>query len=186
MKAAQGHLRIEKGNLEPGSDEIQLYQWDAVGECLNMNCNIVHLCNYDKNGKCKAELKYLGSVNHMIFKNFSEVLDEPTLFRVGRHLMPLYKHLCKMKMYELQVTDVIWEDENGKLKAEPIYKEIRDTIKAIEAVWKSTGLSKFEIELDSPELEMGGRKYETMGDIPIDGEPEPEKGKRRKIIRRKK
>lgn len=188
MRRVQGELKIGKGSLDPSDGEVQLYQWDAVADCVEVNCPIFSLCPYEKKGKCMVELKYLKSVNVMLFKNFKDVIDEPTFFRIGMHLLPLYKSLCKMKMYELKVTDVVWEDANGKLKAEPIYKEIRDTIKLIEQVWRSTGLNKLQVIYENPELDMGGepKKYATMGDIPIDEfeKEQKKKKKKRRMVRR--
>jgi hypothetical protein len=80
----------------------------------------------------------------MIHRCYREQLeqDETLLFKVGMHILPLYKTLCKLKMDELSTVHPIFVTHRGDRKADPVYKEIRETIKMINMAWKDIGLRK--------------------------------------------
>jgi hypothetical protein len=86
-------------------------------------------------------LKYLKAVTQVIMTNYEKNLDEGQLYRVGMHIVPLYRNLCRFKIYELGVGSVVHTDEKGKRTVDPIYKEIREHIKLIEQMWKSVGIT---------------------------------------------
>ena len=74
---------------------------------------------------------------------FRSQLTEPVLFKIGMHLVPQYKMLLKMKLAEMGIEGVIGVDLNGKPYIHPIYKEIRETIKCVNATWALLGLDEF-------------------------------------------
>ena len=147
-----GKITIRRGYL-PVQDytgkeltKLALFSWDVVPPCNGELCPANHLCDYTKDlGKCLVTSTYLRAAAQTIFQNFSEILDEPTLYRIGIHLMPAYRTLCRLKIEELGVTKVISISSQGKPTANPIYREIRETIKLVEFLWEKLGLSKYQV-----------------------------------------
>ena len=124
----------------------------------------------------------------MIFNNFGEVLDEPTFYRVGMHLMPMYRTLCRLKIEELGVNHIITTSDTGRKQANPIYKEIRDTIKLIDSLWHSLGLTKFAVVEIPEDLPMEDKPVDSHGHTKMltkEQEALLVKGKKRRIIKRK-
>lgn len=64
------------------------------------------------------------------------------LFKVGMHIIPMYLNLCALKMEALSVVHAVDTTHRGDRKADPVYKEIRETIKHINLAWKDIGLRK--------------------------------------------
>ena len=135
-----GKIGVTKGKL----GEYELYSWDAISDCLGEECACHSVCEYSKIGKCRLQLNYLKGITNIIYRNYKEKLDEPTCFRVGMHLIPLYGILCRLKMEEMMVTKTVHITKAG-LKIHPIYKEIRETIKSIENMWRSLGFVGFSV-----------------------------------------
>ena len=136
MQTAMGDLSINRGKIE----DRHLIAWDTIQDCRDEECILTTMCYYKREGKCTLQMNYLRAVQNMVFRNFRDTLTETQLFRIGLHLIPLYKVLIKLKMRELVVDDVLTETTQGSLKAHPVFKEIRDTIKLIEMMWKSLNL----------------------------------------------
>lgn len=130
-------IMINKGRRA----ERHIVTWDAVGDCEGDTCKIFHLCQYQKRGKCTVQVRYLSELNKMIERNYDDSLDEPGLYKIGIHLVPLYKTLCKLMIEELGTRRVTYVTDSGMVKVQPIYKEIRDTISMIMKVWKDLGLN---------------------------------------------
>lgn len=147
-----GRIKIRRGFF-PVQDhtgkeltKYYLFSWDVVPKCTDELCPANQLCDYPRNvGKCQVTAVYLRAAAQTIFQNFSEILDEPTLYRIGIHLMPAYRTLCRLKIEELGVTKVISISSQGKPTANPIYREIRETIKLVEFLWEKLGLSKYQV-----------------------------------------
>jgi hypothetical protein len=147
-----GKIRIRRGYF-PVKDHTgkeltkhYLFSWDVVPHCSDTNCPATKLCDYPRDtGKCQVTASYLRAAAQTIFQNFSEVLDEPTLYRVGIHLMPAYRTLCRLKIEELGIARVISVSAQGKPTANPIFREIRETIKLIEMLWEKLGLSQYQV-----------------------------------------
>jgi len=132
-----GTLSVSRG-LHKG--EKALFSWDITMDCTDTACPATSVCEYDRVGKCKAMTQYLKSVTNVIIGNHVDDLSEAQLYRVGMHLIPLYRTLVKMKIEELGVGRVVSADDKGKRFADPIYKEMREQLKLIEMMWKSIGL----------------------------------------------
>ena len=94
-------------------DDNPVVAWSAIADCLRHRCRIEEQCHYQKTGKA---------------------------WRVGMHLIPMYKTLCKLYMDELAVTHPTYESDKGTRHSHPVYKEIRDTLKMIMMIWKDIGL----------------------------------------------
>ena len=162
-----GKITVRKGNY---GDELALYSWDAVPDCKDERCKAHFMCEFDRRGKCTTMMQYLKGTSQMIFKNFGEVLDEPTFYRVGMHLMPMYRTLCRLKIEELGVNNIVTTSDTGRKQANPIYKEIRDTIKIIDSLWHSLGLTKFAV-------------VEIPDDLPLEGTPADSHGHKKMLTK---
>jgi hypothetical protein len=159
-----GYMDIAKGSMGGEDDtEKRLFSWNAIMPC-NHFCSVIEVCPFrncrkpivedpvqdrDKGHdprqvKCFVMVKYLKSVSSVILENFGEDLLESELLRVGMHLMPLYKNLCRLKIEEMGISLVV-DTETGRIS--PIYREMRATIKDIEGLWNSLGLLELEKKL---------------------------------------
>jgi hypothetical protein len=154
MIEKEGEMTTERGIIKVGKDNIFLYSWDAINSCLEERCPAYKLCSYDKTGKCAVQKNYLNSVMNVIFRNYGEDLTESEFMRIGLHLIPLYKILCKLKMEEVMIERVIYYDAKGKININPVFKEIREYIKLIEFTWHSLGLPKMGFEAPNPPVEV--------------------------------
>lgn len=138
-----GTMKVKRGKSPEGN---QLWSWDALTPCTANNCPAATRCHYlspdnDPPEKCQVMLKYLKASAQVILTNYEKNLDEGQLYRVGMHIIPLYRNLCRFKIYELGVRSVVHTDDKGKRTVDPIYKEIREHIKLLEQMWKSVGIT---------------------------------------------
>jgi hypothetical protein len=141
-----GNLSVARGTGRSGNS---LYSWDALQDCTGDDCPAAPSCQYlqkvrgrgEEMEKCKVMASYLKSVSTTILGNYEDQMDEGQLFRVGMHIVPLYRNLIKMKIEEIGISRVVTVAENGKMSINPLYKEIREYIKLIEQMWKSVGIS---------------------------------------------
>ena len=138
-----GTMKVKRGKSPAGK---QLWSWDALTECTNHACPAAARCHYIREDlvapeKCQVMLKYLKAVSQVVFGQYEAVLDEGQLYRVGMHIIPLYRNLCRFKIYELGLRSVVHSDDKGKVSVDPVYKEIREHIKLLEQMWKSVGLT---------------------------------------------
>ncbi len=178
-----GHMKIIKGRDH--SDTKQIISWETVRMCRGEHCPAYDLCEYNvkehsaERLKCRVETTYLRSIASIIYRNFISVLDEPTLTRVGMHLMPIYQNLCRLKIAEVGVATPVETDEKGRTYINPVYKEMREHIKLLEQTWRSIGLTEYFIEVG---LDAG-----IDVDIELGKEREEAKGKsgKKKIVRRR-
>ena len=138
-----GNLSIEKGCTEDGL--VRLYQWDAISDCTMKECPAYKLCDIYARGKCRVMQKYMLSLVEVVYRNYADRLTEPLLYKIGMHLLPLYRQLCKMKIEELGVERVTVQTARGGVQAHPIYKEIRETIKLISLLWHDLQLPVSEM-----------------------------------------
>jgi len=177
-----GKFGVTKGNSD---DDNQLYSWDAISDCLGDECACFEMCEYSKIGKCRLQLNYIKGITNIIYKNFSAKLDEPTCFRVGMHLIPLYGILCRLKMEEIVVNRAVHMTKGG-FKIHPIYKEIRETIRGIENMWKNLGFNGTTPQggFSGGSDDAGSSYYDAMedGDTDIDIETSVEKKKKKETM----
>jgi len=132
-----GEMALSKGYF----GEIQLYTWDVIPFCNPDICPADAFCRYDKVGKCRCLYYFIMSIMNIVFRNFASDISEPQMYKVGMHLLPLYKMLGRLYIIELGERIGIWSTEKGDRKISPVYKEIRETIKAIEMQWRMLGLN---------------------------------------------
>lgn len=137
-----GTMKVKRGK---SPSDKQLWSWDALTECAAQHCPAATRCHYlseshDPPEKCMVMLKYIKSVSQVTLGAHESQLDEGQLYRIGMHIIPLYRNLCRFKIYELGLRDVVHTDDKGKRTVDPVYKEIREHIKLLEQMWKSVGL----------------------------------------------
>lgn len=118
-----GNLVIQKGRL----DNIPIVMWDAIPQCDVENCPIGDTCPYQKVGRCSVRVKYLANVFEAV-SSVPENMDPITVLKIGMHIIPLYSQLCRFKMVEHN-SPVMLTDSKGNEKINPIFREIRETIK---------------------------------------------------------
>ena len=128
-KKRLGDLSIYKGSTPDG---VAVVQWDSIPECDSDHCNIKELCPHTKSGKCGVQKEYLeyvythyiGSVNPK---------DKMALFKIGIELVPLYSHLITLKIAN-HGRRATYITDKGDLKINPLFREIRETIRCIGAL----------------------------------------------------
>jgi hypothetical protein len=133
-----GDLKIDKGKMD---EDTLFYAWDAVNQCEGESCPIHDECPYAKKGRCGIQANFLRSLSVMLYRNLYEEITEIKLYRFGLSLMPLYKILSKLYIKEHSVREPIYLDDKGVRRSNPIYKEIRDTLWAIDREWRRLGFS---------------------------------------------
>lgn len=161
-----GTVSVERGSHKKN---IRLFSWDAINDCTDTRCIASEFCTYDRRGKCTIQANYLRAFSEVMFNNFGDFFSEADFYYVGMHLTPLYKTLCKLKIEELAVTRVVNVDEKGIRRVNPVYKEIRETIKLINILWKSMGMTRGIPVVPDPD-------FDDDGDY-IDGQVESPMGK---------
>ena len=149
-----GSMHIQKGSDATGTKQI--ISWEIAKPCRGERCPAAELCTYTRGARCRVENTYLRAVSNTIYQNYITILDEPTLMRVGLHLMPIYQNLCRLKLVEAGIEDPVVSDAKGKLSIHPVYKEMREHIKLLEQTWRSLGLTEYYMEAELPgDLEFG-------------------------------
>jgi hypothetical protein len=132
-----GELNLDKGLVRK---DVSLFAWDGVQECNPQICPVEDMCAYIKRGKCAVQMNYLKALYGAILGTYS-YLDDVMLFKIGMQVIPLYVQLIKLQMVELSLESPIYTTEKGTIMPHPIYKEIRETLKAIHVMWKDLDLS---------------------------------------------
>jgi len=151
-----GNQSIRKGQVRDG---MQLVAWDCIQDCVPERCPLGSECDYASKshqvngggGKCALQSEYIQSFVTVVLRTY-KYLDESDMFKVGMHLVPLYSQLCRQKIVEKAVGDVMQLDHRGNSRVHPIYREIRETIRVISGLWKDIGIVSGPI----PSLPNGG------------------------------
>jgi len=187
-----GKLKIQKGTL---NQDILLYSWDVIEYCDPDVCRAIVYCTYQKSTeerkkKCAIQDDFMRGLAAVLFRNFPD-LKEEVWFQIGLLMAPLYRVLCKLYITELGFPDTLIDSPMGGLKVNPIYKEIREQIKAIDNTWKSLGLSPVMVPKPTGQPIKGigeekkGSYYDMMesGAFGQEGKKTEKKRKKNKIVR---
>ena len=128
------------GQIKDSKDKLyDLVYWNAVQKCDPSSCGCTELCSSSIAGKpCSVLSSYMGSVFDLMIRTFPGDISEDVIFRIGMHLVPLYKILCRLKMQEFNETEVMVRGKMGR-SINPIFEEIRKTIVSIEKTWQNLG-----------------------------------------------
>jgi hypothetical protein len=126
---------------DDGKDKLyELVYWNAVQRCNGLECPCLDLCSKpDVDKPCSVVSSYMGNVYDIMIRTYKGNMTEDTAYRIGMHLVPLYKILCRLKMQEFAETSVMFVSPKGDMKVNPIFEEIRKTILAIEKIWANLG-----------------------------------------------
>ena len=119
--------------------------WDYIGPCQGDECPLNDVCTYkttskSKTKKCGIERYYIRTIVEPFAQLAQELKDPFIMHWIGLHLVPLYHHLVKFKKVERALSNPMDKTRMGDLRVHPIYREIRNTIKAIRTEWKTSGL----------------------------------------------
>lgn len=129
-----GSLQICKGSI----GELQVKMWDVLPTC-DETCSIYEKCPYDKTKRiCDLRKNYVENVFVSLSKSVDEE-DEISMHRMGMLLIPLYTSLISIKL------DI--HSRNGNVRGfkgtvDPIYREMRETIRMIDGMLKDMGIDK--------------------------------------------
>lgn len=120
-----GNITPFKGHL--GS--IQIRMWDALPECVE-ECPNWDTCPDSKVRKvCELRRKYIQSIFTDLNPLFKK--DKFTRHKAGMLLIPLYTQLINFK---LAAHSTQYDIYSGKGKINPVFKEMRETIKLINSL----------------------------------------------------
>lgn len=185
-------LKISQSSSQNRNDLIRFSVWNVITPCRQDECPIFEDCPHEekkmKGGKCKVEQGYINTIGTMVYRNFKSVFSEDQFFIVGMHIIPMYRHLCRLKIWEWSVREVMYEDDKGRRHLNPIYREIREQIKAISSQWRGLGVGAYQVNEPKNPWGQAGKPiedpasksyYDRMGDI----EPEVGENFQRKVYK---
>lgn len=127
LKDRLGAVSILKGSTRDG---IPVVQWDAIQDCDGRRCNLGATCPLmDEGKKCGIRREYLDYVyRHLI--GFVKPTAKMSLFKIGFHLIPLFSQLVSLKIAN-HGRPVTYLTDKGSIQMNPLFREIRETIRAI-------------------------------------------------------
>lgn len=158
------HNTFGDGRLEKGTwKDMEVIAWDFSSDCEGDSCPLWEICGYKERchpgkeiikpgdtKKCGMQLRYLKNALTGVIMLYGVDGKEHTMaemVRVGYHLLPLYNQLFKFKRLEYAEKELYSISDKGSIKINPVFKEIREIIASLEAVWakimpKSSGKNK--------------------------------------------
>lgn len=142
MASKKNSVIAHNGVMSSKDGKEKLYElvyWNAVQRCDPDTCGCVELCaNPNMEKPCSIIGSYMHNVYEVMIRTYRGEMTEDAAYRIGMHLVPLYKILCRLKMQEFMETSVMFMGKDSR-KVNPIFEEIRKTILAIEKVWQNLG-----------------------------------------------
>jgi hypothetical protein len=148
-------VTVYKGKL----GDIPIVSWDFISKCVGEQCGIYERCRYAQGEGlqtfekkysnvlekyCTTQKRYVDQVfKSLIYSNRDSLTIEDSI-RLGLMVMPLFGHLIKLKIAEAGIDQVI-SYHKEKLVINPVYKEIRETIKGIDSIMMNLGLERPEL-----------------------------------------
>ncbi len=143
-----GDVKVKRGTVvdEDGENELLYYSWDFVHDCLQTECPGFGACTYTckkskTTTKCPVSTQYLKAITTVIHLELRSKMNQIQLMKVGLHLMPLYAIMSRLLIEEMGVRHVATENVARTVRVHPVFKEIRDTMSAIDKAWTSIGLN---------------------------------------------
>ena len=143
MSQTSGELVYPKGKIDA---KKLLLSFDTIPLCERDACPVAGLCTYDWDNsgeQCGVLKSYVRGLVQVLYNICGETAGDKELLDIGLGLLPLYLYLGKLQLLELGVTmtDVTLVTNRGTLALHPIYREIREQLKAIEGQWRACGYS---------------------------------------------
>lgn len=187
-------------------NDLSFPVWSAVQECEQKQCISACVCPYmgpeglvvvgpprldgmPNRAKCQVQLKYLKQVEQVITRRKDLELDEFDWFKVGMHIIPLYKQLCRFKIIEMSIhtSDISEMTKTGTTKVHSIFKEIRECLKSIDLAWKELDINSKKAKSLEPEFVEPKKGYYEMMEkeaLREQGTAKEIKKKNSKLVRR--
>jgi hypothetical protein len=152
---------IADKSVTPAQNINTIAVWDAVHPCMLSLCELRYDCPYyvemptQNAPPCAVQTNYLRYLYKNLVTRNAKYLTQQQLDQIGYHLLPLYGHLIKFKMveYTLNLNGVgvhggiiVKNPRSGMSAIHPIYREIRQTLSAIDTLWQNIGLNKMGVE----------------------------------------
>ena len=132
MDLTKATFQFNKGEIRKG---VELFAWDGIQECQEEDCIVYEKCEYLKRGKCAVHVSYIKQLTDTICVSY-KYLDEMQYFKIGMQIIPLYSHLLRLKLLEMSLPNIVFENNKGVKFIHPVYKEIRQTLITIHMMWK--------------------------------------------------
>lgn len=129
---------------------ISGFRLDVIPRCLDMECPAYEYCQPDlstskvkvvREGGCWLVYHYLESIANEVRSCYPQLTPDQTL-KVGSLLLPQYRVLCRLQIEEMGLRRLVIENARGGLKVNPLYSEIRETMKLISRLWREIGLEE--------------------------------------------
>lgn len=143
-----GDVKVRRGTVsdEDGENELLYYSWDFIHDCLQSECPGFDACTYTckeskTTAKCPVSTQYLKAITTVIHLELRSKMNQIQLMKVGLHLMPLYAIMSRLLIEEMGVKKVSTQNVARTVRVHPVFKEIRDTMSAIDKAWASIGLN---------------------------------------------
>lgn len=138
---ALGGLKATKGNW----NGKQILTWDSIPKCRPDECTAAEDCHLPKSNnpnhtRCAIMSNYLRGIYSVILHNYE--LSETDLLKVGLHLIPMYKNLCRLQIEEHGIRFITTVNKSGNRSVNPVYDAIRNYILAIDGLWSKMGFEK--------------------------------------------
>lgn len=131
-------FKLVKGKSAGGVD-IAIIEY--AQRCDPSTCPIGADCAAIGGDKCQLHKDFLRHIIKMVYKYEEDGLLSPhALHTAGILIIPLYTHLFKFYLVEMGSSSPVMYGKSVYIH--PIYREIRNTIKTIQDMWASIGLSK--------------------------------------------
>jgi len=144
-----GGISIGRGNHQ---DYGQMVMWDHVPDCRGEECPAYRKCHYitkDVPGSpCYVIKEYQKAVITRIYAACGTEITSAQSMRIGLELLPLFKLLIRLKLEEAGLVGVVYTTPKGVQAVHPVFKEIRDTVKAIESCVASIGIQDIDISMN--------------------------------------
>ncbi len=157
-----GSMAVQKGNNTEGN---MTYSWDVGQKCQHQDCPAIVECHYEEKieegGICKVMRNYIRSAAVVLYES-QKGISAAQRFQIGMQIMPLYRILCKLKIAEVGVINPVYHTERGSIGVHPIFKEIRETIKSIDVVWRGLGVKPKAQPITDFGKATGGNYYDAM------------------------
>lgn len=146
-KVKFGTLTMRRGRDD---NKKELFSWEPIPDCIDNLCPLREKCTFVKRGKdsnkCHVAAGIVRAAATNIISNYGKSINNAQRNRIGQHLMPLYVQLAKLNIYEASLDSPQYSDNKGVSKIDPVYKDIRETIRAIDMQWKHIGLQDMKVD----------------------------------------
>ncbi len=133
---------MSETSLTTKQKNLSLTAWDSVPKCDPLHCPVANRCKHISEGKkCAVQGKYVEHFFTAVFNAFGERTDELTRFKIGVQIVPLYCNLMRMYITEMSLHDPFYITEKGTIVTHPVYREIRETLRVLAAMWRDLEMS---------------------------------------------